>query len=78
MARPESISRHSGGRAFAWSAGAVLLALGLAALLVFVIWRSGLLAARPDIAALKAPSLPAPIAPAPNPEPLPAPGPGPR
>jgi hypothetical protein len=61
----------------AWSGAALLAVFLLAALLIFAIWRSGLLVVRPDFADLRLPNLAPPTMPTPNPEPLPSPVPRP-
>jgi len=61
----------------AWSGAALLAVLVFIALLIFTIWRSGLLVVRPDIADLRLPDLAPPTMPAPTPDPWPAPVPRP-
>ncbi|MFT4255075.1 MAG: hypothetical protein QM608_21645 [Caulobacter sp.] len=57
----------------AWSGAAMLAVLLFVALLIYAVWRSGLLAVRPDIAELRLPEVAPPTMPTPNPEPLPTP-----
>lgn len=78
MARRQTLQKHHGGRTIAWSSVVLLGVLLLIAAMVFAIWRSGLLAARPNITQLRLRDLAPPTQPAPNPQPLPAPGPRPR
>jgi hypothetical protein len=69
--------RHEHHHEGAWSGAALLGVFLFVALLIFMIWNSGLLVARPSIAELRRPSITPPTSPAPNPQPLPAPVPRP-